>query len=168
MSDLMEIIEEEDQAYCDQLKELLASLKTWDQFQNEVDLEISIEEFMDRLWELYLDYFQFHQEEAKICLLDFQELLISQVPNINKHYVAESMSAIISADDFQDPWEIACKWRSRIEAFHELFGYLTGRLEDDEIVEFVEERKDWTKTGVPMQREKIPKSHWWWFVSYSY
>ena len=83
-------------AFNKKLKELLAFTNDWDRKINRYELEVAIQEFMDAIWELYLNYFQYHPEEAKICAIDFQELLKAHIDTHQSQLRQENVFFITS------------------------------------------------------------------------
>ena len=126
----LEILSKEsDPAYVEKLVSLLESTKEW---ENKVDfaLQMAVEGFMKALGPLYLDYFQYHIKEAKVCALDYQKLLPLLVKTINRIYINNMWLSLKSASEWDDPWERACWIRTNIEAFQVMFGEMAGRLDD--------------------------------------
>lgn len=66
-----------------------------------------------------------------------------------------------------DPWPIACKTMTNIETFYALFGSMGGRLDDEEIQEYVEARKEEFRLTQEDTPKNVPKSHWWWFANFN-
>lgn len=162
----MEILpKESDPVYLDKLTALLKSAKEWENIEG-FAYEIAVENFMIELGQLYLEYFQFHPEDAKICAIDFQPLLPLLVEPINENYISPIMRGINHADSWDDPWERACWLRTNIEAFHTLFGDIAGRLDDEDIIEYMEGMKGSAVISYDKIPKVVTKNHWWWFTKY--
>ena len=72
----MKIIDQDQNPiYVEKLRQLLESTKKWGNKVTGFKLEVEQEEFIDTICKLYMDYFQFHGEEAKICALEYQAQL---------------------------------------------------------------------------------------------
>ena len=122
-------------------------------------------DFMNAIGELYLKHFQFHLEDAKISMLDFQEnmsILVKQI-NIN---VNEVRHALVTANEWAEPWETACWARTNIEAFQEMFGSFGGKLDAGEIAEYMEALKGDVSADSKTVPENAPSGHWWWFAQF--
>ncbi len=153
-----------DPEFNEKLTELLDSIKTWSTNVSERNLEEKTEKFMDELWPLYLDYFQYHLEEARIASINHQELLSNNIEIINKMYVDSQFDYVerTTSNEYEDPpWVEACKVRSRIEAFNDMFGFL-GTLNNEDFVEWLFDYR-----GNAFLADEIcdaPKKHWWWIA----
>ncbi len=162
----MEILpKKSDPAYVDKLISLLASTKEW---ENKADfaLQMAVEGFMKALGPLYLDYFQYHIEEAKVCALDYQERLPYLVTPINRLYINNMWLSLKSASEWEDPWERACWIRTNIEAFQMMFGDVAGRLDDADIIEYMDEMKGSFGLTPDQVPQNAPQSFWWWYEEY--
>lgn len=151
--------------YSDQFKDLLHSLSDWVFRKENGKLNLTINDFMDNLWNLYLDYFQFHIEDAKFYASQYHDLIVDNYSYIHERYISKTIYRIRSADDYESKWDLACKFRSNIEVFQEIFGHIVGKINSegfDDIVEYVEDCKGTTR-GFSREMDKVPQSHWWWF-----
>lgn len=152
-------------SYSENLRILLQSIRGWERL-SDFDKEYETEMFMEAIGKLFLDYFQFHIQEAKVIGEEFEKDLRSALRLINLHYVYYMEHRFSSASSWDDVWLTACVTATNIEAFAMMFGEVVGELDASDIWEYIEERKD--MMGVePHQRPKnVPKHHWWWFNEY--
>lgn len=72
----------------EKLRKALASLNEWAHF-SENDLYCVAKVFMDKLGTLYLDYFQYHIEEAQLIGMEFKELILWGTPLLSRWYVVQ-------------------------------------------------------------------------------
>lgn len=158
----------EETEYHQKLKSLLATTKLRSKQIIEYGLRTPVEDFMDEIGTLYLSYFQFHKEEAKICAIDCQELLCSLIKVINFKYVYEIRRCLNSTSEHCDEtWETACLARTNIEAFHEMFGNIAGYL-DSEIEEYIQDRKGTIRADRNLIPAHMPTTHWWRFADFEF
>ncbi len=149
------IAKDSDPEFNNKLLNLLDSIKTWYIAKN----------FMDELWPLYLDYFQYHLEEAQIASINYQTLLADNIDVIQYRYVYKQFDAVerITSNEYEDPpWELACEVRSTIEAFNDMFGFL-GRLECEELVKW--QLMYNKESGGGKKSFNAPPNHWWWIIT---
>jgi hypothetical protein len=133
-----------------------------------------IKAFMNAIGNLYMDYFQHHIDEAKACLAEvqacggsrYQENYGKDLEHINLYYIWEIVRRLENTDwAWDDPWELACRLRTNVEAFDMMFSEVSKqKLRTDEIVEFVGARRGGPCICLPSEIPKnAPASHWWWF-----
>ncbi|MCE2982706.1 MAG: hypothetical protein LW832_03970 [Parachlamydia sp.] len=89
--------------YQKSLIELIQSIKGWEKL-NEIDQEVPVINFMDALGRLFLDYFQFHLDEANACAVQYQSLLKYSVRPISS-YITNLWGRLRGADEYEEPWE---------------------------------------------------------------
>ncbi|MCE5317513.1 MAG: hypothetical protein LLG04_09180 [Parachlamydia sp.] len=120
--------------------------------------------FMHAIGDLYMDYFQKHLSEASKCAQSHKEILQKENDAIFELYIIELMFKLENVDEqFDDPWDKACRGRTNIEAFNAMFGEIVDKLPTDELVEFMDRRKDLAWLPPNEIPPNAPKSHWWWY-----
>ncbi len=156
------IAKDSDPVFTEKLINLLDSIKTWSINVCERNLEEKTEKFMDDLWSLYLDYFQYHLEEVRIALVNHQKLLSKNIEILNDMYVDSQFDYVerTTSNEYLDPpWVEACKIRSRIEAFNDMFGFL-GTLNNEGFACWLVEYQG--EASFVDEICDAPKKHWWW------
>jgi hypothetical protein len=152
-------------SYPNKLRVALQSIRGWKQLSG-IDKEYEPEIFMDEIGKLFLDYFQFHVQEATSIGKEFEEELTWAVRFIDVHYVYLTQFSLSSASSWKDVWPTACLTATNIEAFGMMFGEIVGELDAGRIWEYIEDRRE-IESLEPHQRPKnVPKYHWWWFTEY--
>ncbi len=143
---------------------MLESADEWGKGIRGFDLEIAQETFMDTVGSLCFDYFQNHEEEAKIFTLDYESSISTIFEFINKEYVSHMYYKLQNISPEISGWVFACKIKTNIEAFNFLFGHVVGKLEDPGIQTYLEERKESADIAWSEIPQNAPKSHWWWYA----
>ena len=117
----------------------LDSIKRWHDLPEIDQLKYSTT-FMDKIGQLFLEYYQHHLEEAKGCGQIYKDSLEAAALIIADSYILDAANEIISADTaWDDPWELACQTRTNIEAFNGMFGGIVNPLKlDADLEEFME------------------------------
>ena len=161
----MELIpKDENPEYVDQLKRLLDSTEEWGEQIKGIDLEHAQNDFMETLSALYMEYFQHHEDEAKVLSLDYASSLSSIFRYMDQRYVPRMWYKLQNTDPEISSWIVACKIKTAIEAYNSLFGHSTGNLHAAEIQNFLEQRKEAADISWHEIPPNAPKSHWWWFA----
>lgn len=143
-------------------KEQLVNLFEQNQFWIEgADKPMLIECFMDGIGKLFLEYFQSHLDEAKEWSRPYHEVLRKSVDRFDIYYVMEQMRNI-EGHSWKDPdWDLACQVRTNIEAFNTMLGSTVGKIDDEELVDYMDQYID----GFFFCSEppnNVPLTHWWW------
>ncbi len=129
---------------------------------DEIERGMALQNLMDSLGLLYLEYFQFHLEEAMAFGSAQEPLLRLAARHIDEDYISLLRDLTLRLDE-PELWERACWDRTRVEAFNAMFGEIVGRLD----LEFVERRMQRAKHNFSVEDHRVPrnapKSHWWWF-----
>lgn len=121
---------------------------------------------MQKIGNLFLEYFQFHIQDAINIGEEFVEDILWAVRLINEHYVYRIQIKLVSASSWDDVWPTACATATNIEAFAMMFGEIVGELNAQGIWEYIEERKDIESLEPRQGPKNVPKYHWWWFTEY--
>lgn len=165
----MELLPKESSAeYNQKLKSLLATANLWGKEITGYALQVAVQDFMDKIGRLYLNYFQFHIEEANISAMDYQELLPKFVKVINLEYVYEKEHRLAMADNFDELWETACWARTNIEAFQAMCGNFAGHLDAVDLVAYMQDKKGIVRADRNVIPTHVPSTHWWWFADFEY
>ncbi|MCE5318346.1 MAG: hypothetical protein LLG04_13430 [Parachlamydia sp.] len=122
---------------------------------------------MDEMGALYLDYFQYHLEEAQAIGLQYATDICWAAKAINMCYIYKLWSRALHADDWSDIWLEVCWGRTNIEAFHAMFGEFVRELDVAGILEYMESKKGHEKVDLRQIPKNVPKSHWWWFEDFT-
>lgn len=141
-------------------------MKSWQDLPD-FDKKLATKKFMNHLGDLYLDFFQVHHDEAKACAEGYQDVLKNELSTLNVFYCLNLVAKLNKSDEYDSPWALACRGRTNIEAFNEMFGDFTHeKLPTKVLDEYMEARKGL----VGLSKDEIPKnapsSHWWWFIEY--
>ncbi|MCE5317512.1 MAG: hypothetical protein LLG04_09175 [Parachlamydia sp.] len=151
--------------YQTQLLNQLVSIVEWRQYEDS-EKKKAIWKFMDAIGNLYMDYFHDHQAQAKASLPLYKENLKHEFRQIIRLYVHQLMFRLENADELEEPWDIACRGRTNIEAFNAMFGEAIDTLPTTEIEKYMQA---W-KGRISLNKDEVPKnalkSHWWWFNDY--
>jgi hypothetical protein len=143
--------------YKEQLLDLFEQNKFWIEGEEK---EALIERFMDGIGTLFLEYFKSHLDEAKEWSRPYHEVLRKSVGRFDYYYVHEQMRDI-EGHSWKDPdWDLACKVRTNIESFNTMLGSTVGKIDDEELVEFMDQidmHFFW-----PESPNNVPLTHWWW------
>ena len=129
---------------------------------------LAVRHLMRALGLLYLEYFQFHPEEAMAFGSAHEPLLRLAAGHIEEEYIRRLRRLTASLDE-PELWERACWERTRVEAFNAMFGETVGFFDSAgfEDLEAVEERMQEAKHNFSIEDHRIPQnvpeSHWWWF-----
>lgn len=143
----------------------LDSIKRWHDLSENEQIKYTTM-FMNKIGNLFLEYYQDHLDEALTCGKIYQSSLVEATPLITDNYMFDATKEITNADAaWENPWELACQTRTNIEAFNAMFGEMTRLEVDPDLEEFMEK----CKGSFFLSREHIPKnvpeSHEWWFVN---
>lgn len=168
MTDLPDLNKLPDHSPRQKLLTLFEFMKNREQL-TEFGQESAIQFFMTWIGYLYLDYFQFHLNEANEIGEKYEPLLLSLIQPIYAITVMGFARRIDSAEGYADElWEEACWEKTNIEAFHEMFGSIVGKIEGwgmEELDEYIG-----NKSYQHLERNKIPKNapthHWWWYARF--
>lgn len=123
--------------------------------------------FMKWLCRLYLDYFQYHLDEAKEIGERYEDVLLSLIDPIYEVHVEEFIDMVYWAREYADDlWESGCLVKTKLEAFYEMFSSITGRITGEGVEELDEylEVKSYQSLDLDKIPKNIPKHHWWWFM----
>ena len=157
----MSIENGDDPEYHRKLISLIELAKEWGKTIGGYKLELDAADFMDALGKLYLDYFQFHIDEAVICAIDYKDMIPSLVPVINEYYIIPKCRSL-KVHEYADPdWAEACYIRTNIEAFKDLFKEYARLIDDAYFVECMEEIRHFYSKPKNLPKH-IPETHWWW------
>lgn len=156
---------ESETEYHHKLKSLLDSSKQWHNEISGFPLQEAVRNFIEEIGILYLNYFQTHLEESKICAIDYQQSLPLLVKLINTEYVYEMRHQLVTANAYDDTWETACSVRTNCEAFQDMFGV---HLDFAGIVEYMQDRKGNVRADRDTIPINTPLAHWWWFADFEY
>ncbi|MCE5318231.1 MAG: hypothetical protein LLG04_12835 [Parachlamydia sp.] len=152
-----------DLTYQDKLRVQLSSIQTWKDLSG-YDQKDAIESFMNGIGQLFLDYFQYHLNEANKIGLEYGKDLVWAVRPIEILYIYKLRKRLASTDEWDDNWEVACLGRTNIEAFHLMFGEFLVELDAGDIEEYMEVRKEQAWIHPFSIPKNTPKTHWWWFT----
>jgi hypothetical protein len=152
-------------SFNNQLTDQLESIKRWHRLSTYNKI-YAINDFMNAIGQLYMDYFQYHLDEAQACASFYHVIFKQEFMNIMRDYVYRFFFKLKSADEWDDPWVVACRVRTNIEAFNSMFGGISPEnIPTEEFEQYLDERRD----GYHLSQDEIPKnaprSHWWWFVN---
>lgn len=150
--------------YKEQLNTQLESIAKWNSLE-EPAKEKAVSKFMRAIGQLFLDYFHNHLEEAKACGQIHKSLLKDMDKTIDNFYVTPLMSSLELASSWEEPWGRACLGRTNMVAFTSLFGDLTGELDIESLIVYMDKRKQNAVIDSDIIPKNTPKSHWWWFVN---
>jgi len=148
----------------ERLRMALFSIKTWEGL-SESDVLGPIDFFMDTLGHLYLDYFQYHIEEAQSIGKDFNNEIKQCLPLINQYYILQNYRRFRSCEAWDGLWHEVCWSATVIEVFHEMFGFLGFKLNDWMLWEYVNDHPN-----ADIEKDKtflnMPFKHSWWYKKY--
>lgn len=154
----------ESERYHAQLMQMFESTEGWEKL-DEFDKQDAIKDFMDSLGTLFLDYYQYHLDEAEKIGKIHQDKLINQRKNIAICYVYDLLDSLNSTGEFHNPWETACRGRTNIAAFNTMFANLVDPLPTQGLDEYMEDRRGVVKVSKERIPKNAPQSHWWWFAT---
>jgi hypothetical protein len=153
------------QKYQEDLIELIKSIQGWEKM-TEKEQRVPVKKFMSALGHLFLDYFQFHLDEANACALQYRSLLNYSVDPITS-YIINLWHSLSGAGEYDDPWETACWGRTNIEAFNTMFKQaLDLPLDPEGIDVYMKDRKGTVSLPWELIPKNAPHSHWWWFEDF--
>ncbi len=150
-----------------ELSSLLASLQEWNMIML-CDRNKAVKKFMENLFELYSQYFQYHPQQVEVYTKDYFHLLASCMPLINDQIETQYNEATCPCCNDNDAyltdneWFELCRLSSTIEAFHDMFQKHVGFLDDEYIRKHICDHfgEEISTSDIP---ENIPQDHWWWF-----
>lgn len=142
----------------------IESIRGWKDLPEDKQ-EWAVDEFMDAIGHLFLDYYQFHLDESRAYALKNQSILKSAYGPIIT-YIVNLKHTIYTTDAMEDPWETACLGRTNIEAFISMFDAPTEILDSDEIQSYMQHRKGNAELQKSLIPKNIPLHHWWWYEKY--
>lgn len=148
-----------------QLLEQIQSINRWNDLP-EIKRKVAVEDFMEAIGRLYLDYYQFHLDEARNCSIKKKSTIESSFGFIIT-YISNLEHTLRTADAMEDPWETACRGRTNIEAFISMFDAPTDVIDSDGIESYMQDRKGNAQLRNSLIPKNVPSSHWWWFAKYS-
>jgi hypothetical protein len=142
----------------------LDSIKRWHDLPEFDQLKYTTT-FMDKIGNLFLEYYQDHLDEARSCGQLYKASLEPATTLITDNYILHAANEITSADTaWEDPWELACQTRTNIEAFNAMFGEIVNHLKvDADLEEFMEKCQGSFYLSRKLIPNNVPISHWWWF-----
>lgn len=122
--------------------------------------ESVIEHFMEKIGDLFLEYFQNNLEQARECGEKHKSTLIDGSDTIENFYLSILETTLDLLDEGE--WVRVCQLRTNIEAFNSMFEGIS-QLE----TALVEERMKRIGPSHGLPKEDItpgvPQSHWWWY-----
>ena len=150
-----------DNTYGKKLSSLLASLEQWNTTMLCDRMRI-VSKFMEKLLQLYLEYFQYHLQDVGIYAKEYLQLLSSCIPLINDQLNEEWNEAMCHCCNDNNEWLALCYLNSTTQAFHDMFQQHVGFLNDECIVEYTcyQLGEGIAPSDIP---KNIPHHHWWWF-----
>ena len=136
---------------------------------NQTGKNTAVNIFMKWLCQLYLDYFQYHLDEAKEIGKKYENVLVALIDPI--YYVRivrfhHRMSCAEAVGYGDDLWDEACLVKTQLEAFHEMFGCISGTVIGYRVEELDRYLSTKSYQGADPDKipENVPKHHWWWFM----
>lgn len=116
--------------------------------------------FMNKIGDLFLEYFQHHIEEAKHCGEQHKEILLISSEKIENLYISHLDMRLDMIEEGE--WIRFCQWRTNVEAFNQMFSGIT-QLETEDIDEKMKKAGNSEGISKNLVPHNIPESHWWWF-----
>lgn len=145
---------------------LLTLIKDWEKL-SEKNQVIAIKFFMKCIGHLYLDYFQYHLDEAKEYGREHQEILRTILDPIEEFYIIPmDMRLHEMASDADLVWAEAASVRTNMEAFQDMFGEYSGPWTEgliEDYYDLMDRLKDSMSFEAGQRPKNAPESHWWWF-----
>lgn len=157
-------IDDKDEEYKALLLQQIKTINQWNDLPEDKQ-ERMVENFMDAIGHLYLDYYQFHIVESRACALEHQTTLENAIGPIIT-YISNLESRLWTADAMDDPWEIACWGRTNIEALVAMFGRPMEVLDYGRLEIYMKNRVGSADLEDEQIPKNVPSSHWWWFEKY--